>query len=136
VAEQDVDLFRRALDAYNRHDLAGFIEICDPSIESYPITAAAEGDAYHGHEGIRRWWRNMDETWGGSIHATADDVRDLGDCVLALGRLTARGLGSGVEIDSELGWLIEFRDGLVARWWAFTRHADALEAARARGRAT
>jgi ketosteroid isomerase-like protein len=129
MAKDDVERFWRAVAAYNRRDLDGFLAVCDPDVESYPITSAAEGGVYRGYEGVRGWWENMEVAWGDSLHAEATDVRDLGDRLLALGRLTGRGVGSGIELDTELGWLIEFRDGRVMRWWAFSRHADALDAA-------
>jgi ketosteroid isomerase-like protein len=129
MAKEDVERFGRAVAAYNRRDLEGFLAVCDPDVESHPITAAAEGGAYRGHEGVRRWWENMETTWGDSLHAEAMELRDLGDCLLALGRLTGRGLGSGIELDTEVGWLVEFRNGRMTRWWAFSRHADALAAA-------
>jgi ketosteroid isomerase-like protein len=129
VAREDVERFRTAVAAYNRRDLDAFLAVCDPEVESYPITAAAEGGAYRGPEGVRRWWENMKATWGDSLHAQVAEVRDLGDRLLALGRLTGRGLGSGIALDTELGWVVEFREGRIIRWRAFSRHADAVEAA-------
>jgi ketosteroid isomerase-like protein len=129
MATQDIDAFWRSLEAFNRGDLDGYITFCDPDVQAYAISAEAEGDPYRGHEGVRRWWENMELTWGDSLHAEYTDVRDLGDRLLALGRLTGRALSSGIDLDSELGWLGEFRDGRIACWWSFTRHADALDAA-------
>ena len=45
----------------------------------------------------------MDATFE-EIEASVEEVRDLGDTVLALGRLRAR-FWSGVALDSEIGWL-------------------------------
>ena len=128
MAHGDVESFMKALGAYNRHDLAGFVEVCDPGVESYPATAAAEGGAYRGHEGIKQWFENVHAAFE-EIQAEADDVRDLGDRLLALGRVHARGVGSGVEIDTEMAWVAEFRDGRLARWRSYTSHAHALDAA-------
>jgi ketosteroid isomerase-like protein len=125
MAREDVERFRRAVAAYNRRDLDGFLAICDPDVESHAITAAAEGGVYRGHDGVRRWWENMETSWGDSLHAEYTEVRDL-DRLVALGTLTGRGRSSGIELASELGWVVEFRDGRLVRWWAFTRHVDAL----------
>jgi ketosteroid isomerase-like protein len=131
MAKEDVELFWRSLAAFNRHDLDGYLAVCDPGVEGHAVSADAEGGAYRGHEGVRRWWENTELTFGDSLHAEYTDVRDLGDRILALGRLTGRALASGIELDTELGWLGEFRDGRIVRWWSFTRHADALNAAAA-----
>ena len=57
-----------------------------------------------------------------------ENDRDLGDIVLALGRLRAR-YKSGVRLDSEIGWLTRYRDGLGVWGRGYQSHAQALEAA-------
>jgi ketosteroid isomerase-like protein len=98
-----------------------------PEAEWYPFTAQVEGDAYHGHEGLRRWWANVDATFE-EIEASVEEVRDLGDAVLALGHLRAR-FRSGVTLDTEIGWLTRYRDGLGVWGRAYQSHPEALEAA-------
>ncbi|MGA8925426.1 MAG: nuclear transport factor 2 family protein [Solirubrobacterales bacterium] len=104
MSQENVALFRKAIDCYNRRDLESMLQMWHPEAEWYPFTAQVEGDdAYHGHEGLRRWWANVDATFE-EIEASVEEVRDLGDTVLALGRLRAR-FRSGVALDSEIGWL-------------------------------
>jgi ketosteroid isomerase-like protein len=57
-----------------------------------------------------------------------DDVRDLGDEVLAIGGLNLRARGSGLDMKEPMGWVVEFRDGRVARMRFYAQPADALEA--------
>jgi ketosteroid isomerase-like protein len=54
---------------------------------------------------------------------------DLGDRVLVLGRVRARGRESGVELDSPLGWVFTVRGGKLAKAEGFLSRAQALEAA-------
>ena len=109
-------------------DLESMLQIWHAEAEWYPFTAQVEGDdAYHGHEGLRRWWANVDATFE-EIEASVEEVRDLGDTVLALGRLRAR-FRSGVALDSEIGWLTRYRDGLGVWGRAYQSHAETLEAA-------
>ena len=58
-----------------------------------------------------------------------DEVRDLGDSVLTLGRLEGRGRGSGVQVELPIGSISDYRDGKVRRLRAFGDHGDALRAA-------
>ena len=58
-----------------------------------------------------------------------DDVRDLGDDVLALGGIELRARGSGLDMKQPMGWVIEFREGRVARMQFYSHPAQALEAA-------
>jgi ketosteroid isomerase-like protein len=83
--------------------------------------------AYHGHEGLRRWWANVDATFE-EFEASIDEVRDEGDVVLALGRLRAR-FRSGITLDTEVGWVFRFSNGLAVWGRAYQSHADALQAA-------
>jgi ketosteroid isomerase-like protein len=128
MSQENVDGFRKAIAGYNRRDIEAMLEITHPEAEWYPFTAQVEGDdAYHGHEGLRQWWANVDATFE-ELEATVEEVRDLGDAVLALGHLRAR-FRSGVTLDTEIAWLIRYRDGLAVWGHAYQSHADALEAA-------
>ena len=83
--------------------------------------------AYQGHEGVKRWWANLNATFD-EFEATIDEVRDEGDVVMALGHLRAQ-FRSGITLDTEVGWVVRFRDGLAVRGRAYQSHAEALEAA-------
>jgi ketosteroid isomerase-like protein len=129
MSQENVELFRKALEAYNRRDIEAILEIWHPEAEWYPFTAQVEGDnAYHGHEGLRQWWANVEATFE-EREASVEEVRDLGDAVVALGHLRARGMGSGIEIDQVVFHLARFRHGKVAHWKLYLNRAEALEAA-------
>jgi ketosteroid isomerase-like protein len=128
VSQENVELFRKGVEAYNRGDIEPMLEIWHPEAAWYPFTAAVEGDeAYHGREGLRQWWANIDATFE-EFEASLEDVRDLDDTILALGHLRAR-FRSGVTLETEIGWLARFRDGLAVWGRAYQSHAEALEAA-------
>jgi ketosteroid isomerase-like protein len=128
VSQENVERFRKALGGYNRRDIGPTLEIADPDCEWHPFTAAVEGDKpYLGHEGLRQWWANVDATFE-RVNATADDVRDLGDVLLVLGRLQAR-FTSGVTLESEIAWLLRYRNDLVVSGHTYQSHAEALAAA-------
>jgi ketosteroid isomerase-like protein len=57
-----------------------------------------------------------------------DEVRDLGDQVLVLGRLLARGLGSGVPVDESIAIVHGLREGLIVSVRVYLDHAEALKA--------
>ena len=123
-----MEQFYRALGGYNRGDVEAMVETYHPECEWFPFTAQVEGDEpYRGHEGIRRWWANIDATFS-ELEASVDEVRDAGDTVVALGRLRAQ-FRSGVSLDTEIGWFIRYRDGLAVWGRAYQSHAETLEAA-------
>ena len=128
MSQQNVELFHRGIGAFLRLDIEPLLEISDPEIEWYPFSAQVEGDvAYHGHQGVRRWWANLNATFE-EFEASIDQVRDEGDIVMALGRLRAR-FRSGITLDTEVGWVVRFRDGLAVWGRAYQSHAEALQAA-------
>ena len=79
MSQENVALFRKAIDCYNRRDLESMLQIWHPEAEWYPFTAQVEGDdAYHGHEGLRRWWANVDATFE-EIEASVEEVVGFGN---------------------------------------------------------
>jgi ketosteroid isomerase-like protein len=59
-----------------------------------------------------------------------EEYRDLGDRVLALGRLKTRGRASGVPSDSPWGGIYDVRGGKISRIRTYLDHGEALRAAR------
>ena len=131
MSEENVEVFRRGLEAYNRRDVDSFLAVFDPKVEIHPLTLAMfgrEGTVYRGREGIRQFLRDVDEVLPG-IQVEPLDFRDLGERLVATGRLHARGRASGAEVDSPIGWVVEFRQGKVIRMTDYLDPKEALEAA-------
>ena len=53
------ELADRAVDALNRDDLDGFLDLVDPEVEFTSMIAEAEGETFRGHDGVRRWWESI-----------------------------------------------------------------------------
>jgi ketosteroid isomerase-like protein len=83
-------------------------------------------EEFRGHAGARQAW----ESFKGVVSLTVrfDDIRDLGESVLALGEITGTGRTTGLPIGGELAQLFTFRDGKVVRVRDFRSHAEGLEA--------
>jgi ketosteroid isomerase-like protein len=118
-------------DSYNERDPEAFAAVWNPDCEWHPfLTARVEGDpGYHGHNGIRAWFEDVDEMFS-EMHVELSQYRQVGDRLLVLGQMNATGRGSGAEVSSEVGWVMEPRAGKFQRGWAYTSHADAEQAAR------
>jgi ketosteroid isomerase-like protein len=127
MSQENVDLFHRIAGAWNRRDLDAYLEFIDPDIEWSPGATRVEGGSYRGHEGIRRFWGDIDGTFD-ELAVDIDEVRDLDDVVVGLGRLRGRSK-EGVPIDIEYGVVGRLRDGLVVSGSDWFSHGDALEAA-------
>ena len=102
-----------------------------PRRKSIPVTLAMFGQettVYGGHEGIRQFIRDVEEVLP-QIQVELLEIRDLGERIVASGRLQARGRASGVEVESPIGWIIEFREGRIIRMRDYRDPNEALEAA-------
>ena len=128
MSKENVEAFKRGVEAYNRGDLEQMLEVSHPQIEWYPLTAEVEGGlSFRGHGGIRRWWAKLNATFE-EFTARFDEVRDFGDVVVALGQVHLR-FKSGAILDTEDGYVGRFRDGLPVWVRQYPSHASALEAA-------
>jgi ketosteroid isomerase-like protein len=131
MSEENVDAFRRGIEAYNWRDIDAFLEVFDPMVEIHPLTLAMFGQEttiYRGHEGIRQFVRDVDEVLP-QIQVELLEIRDLGERIVASGRIQARGRASGAEVESPISWVVEFRDDRVVRMRDYLDPKEALEAA-------
>ncbi len=131
MPQKNVEIARRAAEAYNRRDIDTFFaEFATPDLEWWPARARAfGGDCYRGRDGIERFLAETAETWE-ALQTVPEEFRDLGDRVLVLGRLKGRGKGSGVPVDQLFVNILDFRGGRV---WRSRVYFDRDEAMRAAG---
>jgi ketosteroid isomerase-like protein len=129
MSQDNVEVVRAALDAFARGELEEMLSYIDPAGELHSaIVGGAEGSVYRGHEGLRSWYTDTFEAFE-ELRGEWSEFRDLGDRVLVLGRAKARGRGSGMELDSPMGWVFTMRDGKVVRAEGYLSRAETLEAA-------
>jgi ketosteroid isomerase-like protein len=132
MSQENVGTVRRAYEAWEADDLDAFLAQLHPDVEWHPsIEPALEGNAtvYKGHEGARRGWAEYRGEAFGRLAAHVEEIRDLGASVLVLGRFSVSGRTTHIELDTELGELITFRDEKIATVHDYLSHREALEAA-------
>jgi uncharacterized protein len=129
MSQENVELARRAYEAFNRGDLDGLVADFAPTFE-YVTTGAipGAGGVYRGPERYKEF-----VGWLGSEFESARvEVRELieaGDQVLASVTLRGRGKQSGVEASWDVSHLWTVQDGKVVHGKAFTDRDEALKAA-------
>jgi ketosteroid isomerase-like protein len=127
MSQENVETAKRVTDAFNPRDVDALLELAtaDCVMTSQLLDATTD---FSGREGIERFYSLLSESWE-DFHSVAQEHRDLGDRVLALGRNMGRGRGSGVPVDAPYGTVFDFLDGEVSRIRLFLDHAEALQAA-------
>ena len=121
-----MELHRRVYWALNASDVDALVALCDPSIEVHSVFAAVGGAVYHGHDGVRKWERDLHESWGGEFRVEPEAFFDLDEHTLVFGVLRARGSQSGVEVAMPATGVATWRDGLCVSHKAYLDKEDAL----------
>ena len=129
MSQENVEIVRRSLQAYADGDVEEMLACIDPEGElQSAIIGGAEGRVYRGHDGLRRWFAETQESFE-DLKTELTEFCDLGDRVVGFGHIHARGRESGLELDSATGWVFDLRAGKVVRALGFLSREDALEAA-------
>jgi len=127
MSRENVTGYRAAVDALNQCDLNGFLALMDEEVHTESRLATMEG-RYHGHDGVRRWWRDL---FAAFPDFTVDviDVQASDDVTIAEIRNRASGADSRAPVIETLWQVARWRDSKVVWWSAYPIHADALKAA-------
>jgi ketosteroid isomerase-like protein len=132
MSRENVELIQRAIEAWNRADIDGWLDQATPDFVWIPVgPAAVERSVYRGRDEVREAMAGGRDTWG-EFRFEECEVRDLGESMVWLGRVHARGRASRVELDQEFAIHAVVRDGKLARTEGFLSWDEALEAARPR----
>ena len=79
-----------------------------------------------GRAELRQFWDEWHSVW--DLTVDLSDFRDLGDTILAVGRIRTRGQASGVDLDSPIAYVFEFDRGLMRRARAYLDPQQATQA--------
>jgi len=121
------------LDAFNRGDVDGFAQLTTDDFVWLPaLPGAVESGSYVGRAGIQRYFSESGDTWE-ELTVLAEELYDLDGRVLFLGHAVGRGLGSGAPVEMPLAFIVEFREGRLARASTYLSHDQARTAAGIKG---
>ena len=128
MSQENVELTFRAIDMFNRRDLDGLVAMTAEDVTAEPLLAGIEG-GYHGHDGIRRWWKTLlDRIPDFTLEVI--EVRDYGDdWVLAVMRNRGHGAESAAPFEATSWFPVRFRQGKCVWWGNYFDEDEALEAA-------
>jgi ketosteroid isomerase-like protein len=122
-------VWRRLFAAINRRDfdvvLLGMEPAAEMEFRGVELTGIAS--SYHGHDGFRAFWADWLRDWEQVSHGITA-VIDFGDRIVI--RVWGHHLAprSGLRLDSDSGYLFDFRDGRVKRLVVWYQWSDAVNA--------
>jgi ketosteroid isomerase-like protein len=128
MSGENVELYRRGIEAFNRRDLEAFLALADPDVVGISRVLAIEGGSYRGHDGTREWWKDLLDVFP-DFRIEVAWVRDAGNMTVSELRNSAHGEGTAAPLEEFVWQVSEWRGGRVVRWQMYESEQDALEAA-------
>ena len=114
--------------AFNRRDIDAFVRPTTADFEWFPaLGMAVEGESFRGREGVEAYFEALHATWE-EVRLVTEQVHDLGESVVWLGRIEGRGRGSGVVVQAPMSAVLAIRDGQLWRARSYLDHDEALRA--------
>jgi ketosteroid isomerase-like protein len=127
MSEENVELMRQAIEAWNMGDLEAWADFLTDDVVWHPLAENTQTAPVRGKEATLEFVRDWIAPW----QAYTAEVRrfiDAGDAVVALTTQTGRH-ESGTEVTIEMHAVGLIRDGKLAEMRWFLDERDALDAA-------
>ena len=129
MLQENVETYRRIVDAWNREDREAYLAEIGPEFEMH-TTGEFIGveSVYRGREGAEKLWSDMklpfERMW-----MDLRRIEDLGDSVLFMLLFHGVGRESGAEVEVERAHLTRFDNGRPGLIQNYSSWAEGLEAA-------
>jgi ketosteroid isomerase-like protein len=128
MAPANAEIVRRIYQAWSRDQVPGPAELLDTEIEYVNPPGAIEAGTRRGLSEFAAALAKSLEVWE-YWRPEPEELREVGDDVVAVVHYRTRGKGSGVEIEGRESALWKLRDGKVVRYEWFHGADDAFAAA-------
>lgn len=124
-----MEIVREIYDAVARRDAPSAFAVYAEDIvwEVSARRAIVMDRAYHGHEGVRRFWRDALLAFG-EVDLLVEELIDAGDRVIALIQEREIGRSSGVPVEASHAAIWTLADGKVVRMQVFDDRDQAFKA--------
>jgi ketosteroid isomerase-like protein len=125
----NVDLVRQGFQLFEQEGPAAVFRLADPEIEVHAAPGVEPTGTYRGYEDALRWAQEWFDAWD-EFRMQPAEIVEVGDrFVVVTTHQSATGKGSGIEVEIDVSYLFEIRDGRVARFHLYRERVQALAAA-------
>ncbi len=125
MSQENVGRVREGVDAFVRGEWGRVAAIYDPEAVVRPDPRWPE-QTISGRDAVIVWFKSTAEVWGPDVEE--EEIRDLGDRVLARYCWKMRGARSGIEGEMRWSQISTFHNARVIRLDLFIDHEEALKA--------
>src|SRR3954454_17231251 len=130
MSQENVEAFKRGLEAGNRGDVDALLAKLHPEIEWHSalhVLMGGQQTVFRGHDGVRTRIGDLYEAFA-EVHIERSEFWKLGDGLVAIGHTRTRGKASGVELETPLAFVTKIRNGKTISIRAYLDRDEALEA--------
>ena len=127
MSQENVELNRQFVEAFNRRELDAWLAYLDPEITWYAMTHEPEPGPFQGHEGVSkmaaRWLDLLSD-----LRIEAKEHIDAGEYLVVPVRICGHAPDSDAEVVGEEVFLNKYRDGKIVEVREYRTREEALEA--------
>jgi len=129
---ENVEIVRRATDAYGRRDIEGILEHwASDAVVDWSESRGFEAGVYRGRDEIRAFLERFLDAFE-EVRIVLEGVREIDGEVLVVENVTHLRGRDGIEVKARSAWLITIQDGEQTSLTLYQTKEEALEAAQAR----
>jgi ketosteroid isomerase-like protein len=128
MSQENIEITRQSLDAFNRGDKRSWLTMFDPGAEMIPAPEWPENAPIRGAEAIWDFYVEVTGAWEEGLSELGEVIDAGAGRIVANNRRDARGRTSGAGAEFSYWTVSTFRNGQVVRMEWFTDRAKALEA--------
>ncbi len=126
MPEENLEAVRGVYERWGVGDFEASLDVFDPQVLFVIGPDFPDAGPYLGLEGVRDYTRGFLEPWS-RVAIEAEELREVGDSVVAAVRQFGVGGGSGAETELRYFHVWTFRGDRVVRLENFRERAEALE---------
>ncbi len=124
MAEENVEIYRKLLETFNREGVDGILQYFSEDVEVYDPDLPG-GGLFRGHQGVRDFISQLTEGFD-LLEIRGYELVPAGDRVVGLLHTYARGRQGGVEVEIRDAHVHTFRDGKIIHWRLYLDRKEAL----------
>ena len=127
MSQENVEIVKAAIDAFNRRDLVAGTRDNDPNVVvDWSRSRGVEAGIYSGRAAVRDFWNTFIQMFDW-VAVYPDEFIQRGEHVVVPNRTAFWGR-DGVEVEAHSALVVTLRNGRILEWRLYQERAEALEA--------
>lgn len=127
MSQENIEIVQRWIEAFNRGDVAGVLELADPDVAWWNREDDPGAPVSRGHDGLTTGMAELEESLA-ELRGEPKEFIDAGEYVVVPICVVGRGRGSGASFEGHEVHVFRLRNGKVIEGREYRERNEALEA--------